>query len=132
GGRGTSKGREGRAAALGRCLPRPRPADDSARLGGGGRRGAATTQVQPRRGPGRDSPHGRGQPGRSRRDPGPPVRGTRGGSRSRGGTVGQHPARPSVVSIHELGTLGGAVSQAKAVNGGGHVVGTAATPRART
>src|SRR5256885_13258295 len=33
-------------------------------------------------------------------------------------------ARPPVVSIHELGTLGGAVSQAKAVNRAGQVVGT--------
>jgi len=38
--------------------------------------------------------------------------------------VGQHAARAAVVSIHELGTLGGPVSQAKAVNRLGHVVGT--------
>ncbi len=46
--------------------------------------------------------------------------------------MGEHPARPSVVSIHELGTLGGAVSQAKAVNGRGHVVGTSRDARGRT
>ena len=38
--------------------------------------------------------------------------------------MGQHAARAAVVSIHELGTLGGPVSQAKAVNRLGHVVGT--------
>jgi len=38
--------------------------------------------------------------------------------------VGQHTARAPVVSIHELGTLGGDVSQAKAVNRLGQVVGT--------
>ena len=46
--------------------------------------------------------------------------------------MGEHPARPSVVSIHELGTLGGAVSQAKAVNGRGHVVGTSRDAMGRT
>jgi len=46
--------------------------------------------------------------------------------------VGQHTARPPLVSIHELGTLGGAVSQAKAVNGLGHVVGTSRDAMGRT
>src|SRR5205823_8262535 len=87
----------------------------SARFGGRGRRSAAPTQVQSGGGANRDPPPGRRQPGRSRRDPGAAVRGTRGRSRGRGGIVGQHPARPPLVSIHELGTLGGAVSQAKGV-----------------
>ncbi len=38
--------------------------------------------------------------------------------------MGQHRARAPVVAIRELGTLGGAVSQAKAVNRAGQVVGT--------
>src|SRR5438309_7838218 len=43
-----------------------------------------------------------------------------------------YPARPPVVSIHELGTLGGAVSQAKAVNRLGHAVGTSRDALGRT
>ena len=46
--------------------------------------------------------------------------------------MGQHPTRPPVVSIHELGTLGGAVSQAKAVNRLGHAVGTSRDALGRT
>jgi len=46
--------------------------------------------------------------------------------------VGLKAARPPVVSIHELGTLGGAVSQAKAVNRAGQVVGTSRDALGRT
>jgi len=46
--------------------------------------------------------------------------------------VGLEAARPPVVSIHELGTLGGAVSQAKAVNRAGQVVGTSRDGLGRT
>src|SRR5213076_3262291 len=47
-------------------------------------------------------------------------------------TGGLKAARPPVVSIHELGTLGGAVSQAKAVNRAGQVVGTSRDALGRT
>jgi probable HAF family extracellular repeat protein len=46
--------------------------------------------------------------------------------------VGLEAARAPVVSIHELGTLGGAVSQAKAVNRVGQVVGTSRDALGRT
>ena len=46
--------------------------------------------------------------------------------------MGLEAARPPVVSIHELGTLGGAVSQAKAVNRAGQVVGTSRDGLGRT
>ena len=46
--------------------------------------------------------------------------------------MGLKAARPPVVSIHELGTLGGAVSQAKAVNRAGQVVGTSRDALGRT
>src|SRR5439155_1689952 len=87
-----------------------------------------------------DPPHGCRQPQRSRRYPGAAVRRThrRGGGAGR--NVGQHAARAQAgrvsashhspaaastdASIQELGTLGGAVSQAKAVNPRGDVVGT--------
>jgi len=46
--------------------------------------------------------------------------------------VGQQAARAPVVSIRELGTLGGAVSQAKAVNRRGQVVGTSRDGLGRT
>ncbi len=46
--------------------------------------------------------------------------------------MGLEAARPPVVSIHELGTLGGAVSQAKAVNRAGQVVGTSRDALGRT
>ena len=46
--------------------------------------------------------------------------------------MGLEAARAPVVSIHELGTLGGAVSQAKAVNRAGQVVGTSRDGQGRT
>ncbi len=46
--------------------------------------------------------------------------------------MGLEAARAPVVSIHELGTLGGAVSQAKAVNRAGQVVGTSRDGLGRT
>ncbi len=46
--------------------------------------------------------------------------------------MGLEAARAPVVSIHELGTLGGAVSQAKAVNRAGQVVGTGRDALGRT
>jgi len=46
--------------------------------------------------------------------------------------VGQQTARAPLVSIRELGTLGGAVSQAKAVNRRGQVVGTSRDGLGRT
>jgi probable HAF family extracellular repeat protein len=46
--------------------------------------------------------------------------------------VGQHTARAPLVSIQGLGTLGGAVSQAKAVNRTGQVVGTSQDGLGRT
>ncbi len=46
--------------------------------------------------------------------------------------MGLEAARAPVVSIHELGTLGGAVSQAKAVNRAGQVVGTSRDALGRT
>src|SRR5207249_487391 len=49
-----------------------------------------------------------------------------------GRPVGLEAARAPVVSIHELGTLGGAVSQAKAVNRAGQVVGTSRDALGRT
>src|SRR6266516_3013956 len=55
-----------------------------------------------------------------------------GGHRGAGRPVGLEAARPPVVSIHELGTLGGAVSQAKAVNRAGQVVGTSRDGLGRT
>src|SRR6267378_3617965 len=136
----TTERRDGRAPGLGGRLQRPCPAGGPARLEGRGGRGPAAAEVQPGRGHGLDPPHGRGQPERSRRHPGAAVRGTGGRDRRAGGDVGERAARararrlsasPSAlaavvteVSIRELGTLGGAVSQAKAVNRQGHVVGT--------
>src|SRR6266516_949553 len=55
-----------------------------------------------------------------------------GGHRGAGRPVGLEAARPPVVSIHELGTLGGAVSHAKAVNRAGQVVGTSRDGLGRT
>jgi probable HAF family extracellular repeat protein len=46
--------------------------------------------------------------------------------------VGLEAARAPLVSIHELGTLGGAVSQAKSVNRLGQVVGTSRDGQGRT
>jgi len=46
--------------------------------------------------------------------------------------VGQHAARAALVAIHDLGTLGGAVSQGKAVNRRGQVVGTSRDASGRT
>ena len=46
--------------------------------------------------------------------------------------MGLEAARAPVVSIHELGTLGGAVSQAKAVNRAGQIVGTSRDGLGRT
>ncbi len=46
--------------------------------------------------------------------------------------MGLEAARAPVVSIHEIGTLGGAVSQAKAVNRSGQVVGTSRDGLGRT
>ena len=46
--------------------------------------------------------------------------------------MGLEAARPPVVSVHALGTLGGAVSQAKAVNRLGQVVGTSRDALGRT
>jgi len=46
--------------------------------------------------------------------------------------MGLEAARAPVVSIHELGTLGGAMSQAKAVNRSGQVVGTSRDALGRT
>src|SRR5712691_480445 len=121
---GTAEGRDGRAPVLGERLQRRCRARDPAWVGGRSRRGAAATEVHPRRGRGLHPPHGRRQSGRSPRHPGTPVRRADGRDCRASGTVGQHRARAPLVSIRELGTLGGAISQAKAVNGVGHVVGT--------
>src|SRR6266550_3898388 len=85
---------------------------------------AGAIEIQPGRGSGFDLPHGCDQPRRSGRHPGAALRRTDSRHRRAGRPVGLEAARAPVVSIHELGTLGGAVSQAKAVNRAGQVVGT--------
>src|SRR5256884_1992962 len=74
----------------------------------------------------------RSRPQRSPRHPGAALRRTDSRHRRAGRPVGLEAARPPVVSIHELGTLGGAVSQAKAVNRAGQVVGTSRDGLGRT
>src|SRR5213083_99956 len=129
---GTTEGCDGRAPDLGRRLQRSRTAGDSSRLRGRGGRRAVATEVQPGRGPGFDLPHGCDQPQRSARHPGAALRRTDSRHSRAGRPVGLKAARPPVVSIHELGTLGGAVSQAKAVNRAGQVVGTSRDALGRT
>src|SRR5437899_353438 len=93
---------------------------------------AVAAAVQPGRRSGLDLPHGGRQPRRSRRHPRAALRWTDGRHRRPGRPVGQQAARAPVVSIRELGTLGGAVSQAKAVNRRGQVVGTSRDGLGRT
>src|SRR5205823_1163243 len=69
---------------------------------------------------------------RSRGHPGAAFRRPDDRDGRRGGTVGQHAARAALVAIHDLSTLGGAVSQGKAVNRRGQVVGTSRDALGRT
>src|SRR6266699_3542280 len=130
--RATAEGCDGPAPGLCGRLQRSRTAGDRARLRGRSGRRAVATEVQPDRGPGLDLPHGCRQPRRSRRHPGAALRWTDGRHRRPGRPVGLEAARAPVVSIRELGTLGGAVSQAKAVNRRGQVVGTSRDGLGRT
>src|SRR5207245_5848136 len=83
-------------------------------------------------GPGLRLSPGRYPPQPSPPHPGAALRRPDGRHRRAGRPVGLEAARPPVVSIHELGTLGGAVSQAKAVNRAGQVVGTSRDGLGRT
>src|SRR5213083_478853 len=128
----TAEGCDGPAPGLRGRLQRSRTADDRARLRGRSRRRAVATEVQPGRRSGLDLPYGCHQPRRSRGHPGAAVRWSDGRHRRPGRPVGLEAARAPVVSIRELGTLGGAVSQAKAVNRRGQVVGTSRDSLGRT
>src|SRR3989449_3198714 len=90
------------------------------------------TAIQPGRGAGFGLPRGCDQPRRSGRHGAAALRRTDSRYRRAGRPVGLEAARAPVVSIHELGTLGGAVSQAKAANRRGQVVGTSRDGQGRT
>src|SRR3989449_10568846 len=128
----TTERRDGRAPGLRGRLQRSGAAGDPARRRGRSGRRAVAAAVQPGRGSGLDLPHGGRQPRRSRRHPRAALRWTDGRHRRPGRPVGQQAARAPVVSIRELGTLGGAVSQAKAVNRRGQGGGTGPAGRGRT
>src|SRR6266536_1673254 len=129
---GTAEGCDGPAPGLRGRLQRSRAAGDPPRHRGRGGRRAVAPAVQPGRGSGLDLPHGRRQPRRSRRHPGATVRWTDGRHRRAGRPVGLEAARAPVVSVRELGALGGGVRQAKAVNRRGQVVGTSRDGLGRT
>src|SRR2546422_7423235 len=128
----TTERRDGRAPGLRGRLQRSGAAGDPARRRGRSGRRAVAAAVQPGRRSGLDRPHGGGQSQRSRRHPRAALRWTDGRHRRPGRPVGQQAARAPVVSVRELGTLGGAVSQAKAVNRRGQVVGTSRDGLGRT
>src|SRR6266699_2204680 len=130
--RATAEGCDGPAPGLRGRLQRSRTAGDRARLRRRSGRRAVATEVQPGRRSGLDLPYGCRQPRRSRGHPGAAVRWSDGRHRRPGRPVGLEAARAPVVSIRELGTLGGAVSQAKAVNRRGQVVGTSRDGLGRT
>src|SRR2546423_3836367 len=117
---------------MGRRLQRPRGAGHPARLGGRSRGRPAAAAVRPRRRPDLDPAPRRRRARRARRHPGASVRRCHDGARAGGGAVGQPRARAALVAIHDLGTLGGAVSQGKAVNRRGQVVGTSRDALGRT
>src|SRR5260370_14860018 len=145
---GTAEGGDGRAAGVGCRLQRAGGPGAALGLGGRGWGRPAAPQVHAGRGQRLDPPPGRRGGRRARHHPRAALRGPLGRDGGCSGDVGQHRAWAPAggvsvarrggtsavadVAIVALGTLGGAVSQAKAVNRWGHVVGTSRDRQGRS